>query len=106
MLKISQIDRKISKKLLQNPTDDKKHGTCPQNPTAGPQTYWALVNCSLRFLFLLKIRNQEVLPTKIGKRVKSVRTGQQMQVDKTTITLSANYRLPFLLGLETLAIIV
>ena len=34
----------ISKKCIsycKNPTQDKKHGTCPQNPTAGPQTYWA-----------------------------------------------------------------
>ena len=38
MLKIRQIDTKISKKCVsypKNPTHDKKCGTCPQNPTAG-----------------------------------------------------------------------
>ena len=46
MSKIRQIDQKISKKCLnyyKNPTHDKKRGTCPQNPKAGPQTYWHLV---------------------------------------------------------------
>ena len=44
MSKIRQIDPKISKKYLnycKNPTHDKKRGIWPQNPTAGPQTYWA-----------------------------------------------------------------
>ena len=44
MSKIRQIDPKISKKCLnycKNPTHDKKRGTWPQNPTAGPQTYLA-----------------------------------------------------------------
>ena len=44
MAKIRQIDPKISKKCLnnsKNPTHDKKSGTWPQNPTAGPQTYWS-----------------------------------------------------------------
>ena len=42
MLKIRQIDPKISKKCVsccKIPTQDKKRGTCPQNSTAGPQTY-------------------------------------------------------------------
>ena len=42
-LKIRQIDPKISTKWVSYgkiPTQDKKCGTCPQNPTAGPQTYW------------------------------------------------------------------
>ena len=29
------------RKLLQKPTHNKKSETCPQNPTAGPKTYWA-----------------------------------------------------------------
>ena len=44
MLKIRQIDPKISKKCISYrkiPNHDKKYGTYPQNPTAGPQTYWA-----------------------------------------------------------------
>ena len=44
MSKIRKIDPKISKKYVnyyKNPTHNKKRGTCPQNPTAGPQTYWA-----------------------------------------------------------------
>ena len=44
MLKIWQINRKIFKKCVSYckiSTQDKKHGTCSQNPTAGPQTYWA-----------------------------------------------------------------
>ena len=44
MLKIRQIDPKISKKCIsycKNSTPDKKRGSFPQNPTAGPQTYWA-----------------------------------------------------------------
>ena len=44
MLKIRQIDPKISKQCVTYciiPTQDKKRGTCPQNPSAGPQTYWA-----------------------------------------------------------------
>ena len=43
MSKIRQIDPKISKKCLnycKNPTHGKKRGLWPQNPTAGPQTYW------------------------------------------------------------------
>ena len=43
MLKIRQIDPKISKKCVSYckiPTQDKNHGTSPSNPTAGPQTYW------------------------------------------------------------------
>ena len=42
--KIRQIDQKKNKKGLnyyKNPTHNKKHWTCPQNPTTGPQTYWA-----------------------------------------------------------------
>ena len=38
------IDPKISKKCVSYckiPTQDKKHGTSPQNPTVGPKTYWA-----------------------------------------------------------------
>ena len=44
MLKIRQIEPKISKKCIsycKNSSHDKKRGSCPQNPTAGPQTYWA-----------------------------------------------------------------
>ena len=44
MLKIRRIGPKISKKCISYykiPTQDKKRGTCPQNPTAGPTTYWA-----------------------------------------------------------------
>ena len=44
MLKIRQIDPKISKKCVSYckiRTKDKNRGTPPQNPTAGPQTYWA-----------------------------------------------------------------
>ena len=44
MAKIRQIDPKISKKCLdyfKNPINKKKCGTWPQNPTAGPQPYWA-----------------------------------------------------------------
>ena len=44
MSEMRQIDIKISKNgvcYCKNPTHDKKCGTCPQNPTAGPQTYWA-----------------------------------------------------------------
>ena len=37
MLKI----RQISKIYCKTSTHDKKCGSCPQNPTAGPQTYWA-----------------------------------------------------------------
>ena len=43
-VEIRQIDPKISKKYAsccEIPTQDKKHGTCPQNPTAGPKTNWA-----------------------------------------------------------------
>ena len=43
MVKIRQMDPKISKKCVSYckiPTEDKKCGTCPQNPTNGPQTYW------------------------------------------------------------------
>ena len=39
-----KIDPKISKECKsysKNPAHDKKSGTHPQNPTAGPQTYWA-----------------------------------------------------------------
>ena len=39
-----QVDLKISKKCVSycnNPTHNKKCGTCPANPTAGPQSYWA-----------------------------------------------------------------
>ena len=44
MLKIRQIDPNISKKCVsycKNPTHDRKRESCPQNPTAGPQTYLA-----------------------------------------------------------------
>ena len=44
MLKIWQNDPKISKKCVsccKIPTQDKKRGTCPKNPVAGPQTNWA-----------------------------------------------------------------
>ena len=44
MLKIRQIDPKISKKCLsysKNPSHNKKYGTCPKNPTAGPKAYLA-----------------------------------------------------------------
>ena len=44
MMKIRQIDPKISQKCIsycKNSTLDKKRGSFPQNPTAGPQTYWA-----------------------------------------------------------------
>ena len=47
MLKIRQIDPEISKKCVnycKNPTHDRKSGSCPQNPTAGPKTYWATRN--------------------------------------------------------------
>ena len=27
--------------MCKNPTHDEKCGTCPQNPMAGPNTYWA-----------------------------------------------------------------
>ena len=43
MLKIRQIGPKISKKCVSYckiVIEDKKHGICPQNPTAGPQTYY------------------------------------------------------------------
>ena len=42
MLKIKQIDPKISQKCIsfcKIPTQDKNQGISP-NPTAGPQTYW------------------------------------------------------------------
>ena len=42
--KSSKIDPKISKKCVsycKNPTHEKKRGTCPQKPTAGPKTYLA-----------------------------------------------------------------
>ena len=41
MLKIRQIDPKISRKgiiYFKNSSYDKKRWSCPQNPTAGPQT--------------------------------------------------------------------
>ena len=44
MLIIRQIDPDISKKCVSYCkilTHDIKCGSCPQNPTAGPQTYWA-----------------------------------------------------------------
>ena len=44
MLKIRLIDPEISKKCVnyhKNPTYDRKRMMCPQNPTAGPQIYWA-----------------------------------------------------------------
>ena len=44
MLKIRQIEPKISKKCnshCKNCTHDKMRRSFPQNPTAGPQTYWA-----------------------------------------------------------------
>ena len=44
MLKIMQIDPKITKKCVgysKIPTQCKKRGTCPENQTAGQQTYWA-----------------------------------------------------------------
>ena len=44
MLKIRQIEPKISTKGIsycKNSTHDKKRASFPQNPTAGPQTYWA-----------------------------------------------------------------
>ena len=43
MLKIRQIDPKISKKCVSYckiTTQDKNHRTSPTNPTAGPRTYW------------------------------------------------------------------
>ena len=44
MFKIMQIDSKIFQKCVSYrkiPIEDKKRGTCPQNHTAGLQTYWA-----------------------------------------------------------------
>ena len=44
MLKIRQIVPKISQNCViyrKNSSNDKKDGTYPQNPTDGPQTYWA-----------------------------------------------------------------
>ena len=44
ILKIMQTDPDISRKCVSYfkiSTQDKKCGTYPQNPTAGPQTYWA-----------------------------------------------------------------
>ena len=44
MLKIRQMEPKTSKKCInycKNSTQDKKPGSLLQNPTAGPQTYWA-----------------------------------------------------------------
>ena len=44
MLEIRKIKPKISKKCgsyRKHPSHNRKRGTYPQNPTAGPQTYWA-----------------------------------------------------------------
>ena len=44
MLKIRQIDPDVYKKCVsysKHPTYDRKRMSCPQNHTAGPQTYWA-----------------------------------------------------------------
>ena len=44
MLKIKQIDPKISQICVnyrKNPINDKTRWSYPQNPTDGPQTYWA-----------------------------------------------------------------
>ena len=44
MLIIRQIDPDISKKYVSYckiPNHDRKRRSCLQNPTAGPQTYWA-----------------------------------------------------------------
>ena len=65
MLKIRQIDLKISKKCVSYckiPTRDKNLGTSPSNPTAGPQTYWeAPSQLPTQFAPLPLINNQGII---------------------------------------------